>query len=154
MNMHDKILEIIVYMVAQLKVKDNLTEQNLSELHNKGYTKSEISAAFSWIIDRIEFADDLFDETFLEGSDSFRILHKVEGDLFHKDAWGELIQMQTLGIISNQQIDLLIERSLMVGISKMDAPTMKSLLSDMLFSHNIPVSAGNRIFLQGNDTIH
>ena len=109
--MYEKIIEIIVYVIQQVKQNKSLNELNVEELQKKGYSNSEISTALSWLIDKSEITERLFPSPDASNNESFRVLHDTEKDLFTKDAWGELISMKELGIISNENIEMLIDRS-------------------------------------------
>lgn len=150
----ERIIEIIVYVISELRQKKEISEIDLDTLEKLGYSNSEISTAFSWIIDQADMTDSKVSEVQFTNSRSFRILHEVERDLFTKDALGELIQLHSLKILSNDNIESIIERTLLTGASKIDSADLKSMVSDMLFNSQFNNSIGSRILLRGNDTIN
>ncbi|HOQ49407.1 MAG TPA: DUF494 family protein, partial [Candidatus Kapabacteria bacterium] len=101
--MSERILQIIVLVVKELHTNDKLTESHIKSLHKLGYTDVEISTALSWLVDREIAATD-------EETHSFRMLNEMEKDLFTPEALGDLLQYQALGLISNDQIDFIIDR--------------------------------------------
>ena len=148
-QVNDKIVEIITYVLAQLKQNKKISDIDVEQLEEKGYTSSEISTAFSWLVDRMEFQ-----EFKLETDNSFRILHDAEKDLFTEEAWGELIQMNSLNLISNNDIETIIEKSLLSGIYKIDQSQLKEFVASIIFNANNSSLPGSRIMLKGNDTIN
>ncbi|TAL68897.1 MAG: DUF494 family protein [Bacteroidetes bacterium] len=152
--MYEKIIEIIVYVIAELRHHKNINEIDVEKLKQLGYTKAEISTAFSWLVDRIEMAEKLFTVEQTQNRGSFRVLHEVERELFTDEAWGELIQMQSLGIVNSEHIEMLIERAIMTGIGMVECQHVKNFVAHVVFNANISSSPNARFMLAGNDTIN
>ncbi len=151
--MYEKIVEIITYVLSELKQNKKISEIDLNELESKGYSNSEISTAFSWLVDRVEFSNKITTLE-IESDNSFRILHDAEKELFTDQAWGELIQMQSIGILNSQQIELIIERALLSGIFKIDSFFLKNMIASFIFNATNSLMPGSRVLLSGNDTIN
>lgn len=151
--MYEKIIEIIVYVIQQVKQNKSLNELNVEELQKKGYSNSEISTALSWLIDKSEITERLFPSPDASNNESFRVLHDTEKDLFTKDAWGELISMKELGIISNENIEMLIDRSAIMGFQQIDAQQVKLFVANAVFNTYL-MNPGSRYMLRGNDAIN
>ncbi|MFA6569741.1 MAG: DUF494 family protein [Bacteroidota bacterium] len=152
--MYEKIIEIIVFVIAELKQNKNFDEIDIGELQRLGYTQEEISTAFSWIVDRIEFSDKFPTNLVFTTVDSFRVLHEVEKQLFSPEAWGDLVQLQTLGIISNEMIEILIERAIMMGMQEIDSENLKSFVAGFIFNANSNTSPVQHYMLRGNERIN
>ncbi|MBI5325294.1 MAG: DUF494 family protein [Ignavibacteriae bacterium] len=152
--MYEKIIEIIVYVIAELRHHKNINDIDIEELKQLGYTKAEISTAFSWLVDKVEMAENLFTVEKSQNRGSFRVLHEVERELFTDDAWGELIQLQSLGIVSSEHIEMLIERAIMTGIGMVECQHVKNFVAHVVFNANISSSPNARFMLAGNDTIN
>jgi uncharacterized protein Smg (DUF494 family) len=153
-NTYEKIVEIIVYVISELKHHKNIAEIDLKELQQKGYSSSEISTAFSWIVDKIEFNTEVFIAPVLADENSFRILHEAEKDLFTQEAWGDLIQLHSLGIIKNEHIEAIIERTLMLGLRKIESPHLKGFVAMTIFNYLGNDLPGSRLMLTGNETVN
>ena len=152
--MFERIVEIITFVLSELQQNKRIADIDIDVLVEKGYTDSEISTAFSWLVDRLEFEDNLLNIEGFTGSDSFRILHSAERDLFTEKAWGELIQYHSLGILNNEAIETIIEKSLMTGIYKIDEDFLKQMVASLIFNAGNTNMPGNRVMLNGNDTIN
>jgi len=153
-SMYERIIEIIVFVIAELKENKSFNDIKIEQLQDLGYTSSEISTALSWLVDRIEFSDNFVQAFQLSGINSFRVLHDAERELFTPEAWGELIQLNALGIISNENIESLIERAVMMGLKQIDSPHLKVFVANSIFNVYANSLPGSRIMLQGNDTIN
>ncbi len=151
--MFERIIEIIVFVISELKQNKHISDIDVDELQKLGYTNSEISTAFSWLADRIEFSEQVVAESSIRSTDSFRIFHDAEKELFTRDALGELIQFQSLGLLNNDHIESLIERALMSGLMEVDTQTLKTFVAGILFSASANADS-NRVMLRGNDTIN
>lgn len=151
--MYERIVEIIVFVISELRQNKHINDIDLAELERRGYTSAEISTAFSWLVDRIEFSDKfLFDSSM--SSQSFRILHEAEKDLFTPEAWGEIIQLATLGLISNENVEALIDRASMMGMRQLDSYQLKTFVANNVFNAQMQTLPGNRLMLHGSDTIN
>ena len=51
--MHERIVEILMFLVSELKSNKQLNDIDVSFLTKSGYTQSEISTAFSWLFERM-----------------------------------------------------------------------------------------------------
>ena len=151
--MYEKIIEIIVYVIQQVRQNKSLNDLNIEELQSKGYSNSEISTALSWLIDKSEITERLFPVPETSNQESFRVLHDTEKEIFTKDAWGELISMKALGIISNENIEMLIDRSSLMGFQQIDAQQVKLFVANSVLNTYM-MNPGSRYLLRGNDTIN
>ena len=52
--MYERIVEIITFVLSELKQNKKLSEIDLNVLQDRGYSSSEISTAFSWLVDKLE----------------------------------------------------------------------------------------------------
>lgn len=151
--MYERIVDIITYVLSELKQNKKLADIDLNILRDKGYSSSEISTAFSWLVDRIEF-NNPSQPLNISDLNSFRILHDAEKELFTEFAWGELVQMQSLGIINTDQIEQIIERALLSGVFKIDSFFLKNMIASFIFNATNSTTPGSRILLSGNDSIN
>lgn len=151
MQTQEKIVEIISLVLKEIKSNKAISEIDLNELTDKGYSEKEISTAFSWLIDRVEFKDPL---NFTEPTDAYRMLHSAERDLFTTEAHGTLIELHSLGVLTNQNIEDLVEKALFTGYLKIDQPKLKQMVAEILLSSEGTIENGSRLLLRGNDTIN
>ncbi|HTO93845.1 MAG TPA: hypothetical protein VMM80_05715, partial [Bacteroidota bacterium] len=47
--MKEKVVELLIYIMSEIQDNKGIGDIDLSDLKTRGYTQSEISAAFSWI---------------------------------------------------------------------------------------------------------
>jgi len=153
-TIYERIIEIIVYVITELRQNKNFTEIDVKELQKRGYSNIEISTAFSWLVDRIEISQQLFTQEKQSQASSFRVLHEAEKDLFTQEAWGELIQLNSLGIVTNEHIEMIIDRAILSGFRRVDNNLLKSFVAMVIFNVFDDNQTGSRLMLHGNDTIH
>ncbi|MGB9771795.1 MAG: DUF494 family protein [Candidatus Kapaibacteriota bacterium] len=129
----ERLVEILVYFATELSKKKQIDELDVKFLLNKGYTKSEISIALSWIFERLDDGKStLFHNIQSEGK-SFRYLHEAERDLFTVDGWQELTQLYYLGLISLELLELFIDRAMMMGLRNINSEQVKKFVGNLLF---------------------
>ena len=151
----EKIIEIITILMSELKEKKDLKKLNTDRFIKSGYTKSEISAAFSWIADKIEDLDETQIKEFSDASYSVRILHPAESSLFTAEAMGELVQLQFLKILSSDQFETLIEKAMLSPYYQIDKNNLYELLQPIMFSASSESeNKSSRTFLTGTESIN
>jgi len=153
--MVQRIIEIIIYVISELKSKKQFDEIDLEKLKNLGYTNSEISTAFSWIADNGSFGDILDTKPqFNNGSKYFRILNPIEKDFFTENAANELIHYNVLGLLSNENIEQLLDKNLLHGYTKIDSNELKMFLANVVLDVYQKNYNANKILLSGNESIN
>ncbi len=151
--MFQRIIEIIVYVITELRRNKALADIDVDGLRMKGYTPSEISTALSWIVDRVEFSSDFISFDAKAGRDSFRMLHDAEKELFTKEAWGDMVHYQSLGILNNDHLEAILEKASLTGAGKIDSEKLKTMIAVMIFNAR-PDHDTVRLMLLGNETIN
>jgi len=151
--MQERIIEIIVFLLSELKRTHSLNSINTEELSRRGYTTAEISTAFSWIADKFAlFPSGSIADDFSSVS-SYRVLHSVENELIPQDVWGEIVEYQSLGLISNAQIEDIINRTIIAGIGKLTSQMLKRMIAMQFTNTGNNIFLGN-ILLSGNETVN
>jgi uncharacterized protein Smg (DUF494 family) len=148
--MQERIVEIILFLVNELRSNKALNDVDVSLLTRDGYTQSEISSAFSWLFERLSTGKSISNIP-NSSVNSYRVLNDVEKMVIESPAHGYLIQCQQLGLLSTSDIETIISRIMVAGFSTVGAPEMKSFVAGYLFdveNNNGQVSLGT------NDTIH
>lgn len=154
--MYERIVEIIIYVISEIKYSDKvISDINYNELEQLGYSRSEISAALSWIIDSQDFKKrfSLEDAPTSDGV-SFRVLHGTEREIFSTEAWGEINMMMTLGMINSEQIEFIIERATMSGLRYIDIELLRNIVSSLLFNQVIFQNPASKAYLSGTESIN
>jgi uncharacterized protein Smg (DUF494 family) len=148
--MQERVVEIILFLVSELRSHKGLNEVDVSSLTRDGYTQSEISSAFSWLFERLA-AGKSMTENVSGTSFSHRMLNDAEKLVVGSQAYGYLIQCQQLGLLSYGDIETIIERIMVAGFTAVGLPEMKSFVAGYLFDME---SGSGQISLGTNDTIH
>ncbi|HDZ11003.1 MAG TPA: DUF494 family protein, partial [Bacteroidetes bacterium] len=119
--MNERVVEILVYLMSQIRADNDKIDRidgMSKELRNQGYTENEINTAFSWLFEKIQTnQEEIFDEPQFELRHGFRVLHEAEKVVIHPEAHGYLIQLKELGIITQSDMEQIIERAMMLGVS-------------------------------------
>ncbi|HTR80892.1 MAG TPA: DUF494 family protein [Bacteroidota bacterium] len=152
--MREKIVEIIVYLMGALRNNTPLGEIDLSVLTNNGYTPTEISTAFSWVYEKISTGENLAKDVSKSSPHSHRVLHEAERMVFTPDAQGYLIQLRELGLISDEEIESVIDRVMLADYVTAGIPETKSIIASILLEGSDQQKSGSRMMFNGKDTIH
>ena len=150
--MYEKIVEILIYVLNEVrKTNKPLGEIDISQLENKGYTEAEISTAFNWLFDCLRTGVAARTTIVDKNKGSFRVLHAAEQHVITPEAFGFLLQLQQLDIISDSELELIIERAMVSGFDRQDASDIHDIVASVLFDTD---STRGQFFLNSNDTIH
>lgn len=146
-------MEIILFLMKELKDQKQLNDIDVSYLSKSGYTQSEISSAFTWLFEQMAEGRQLLHED-TSDKKSHRVLHDVEKLIIAPEAYGYLMQFHQLGLLTNLDIENLIERVMTAGFAQIGVAEMKSFIAGMLFNNDSSGSGNTGLYLGNDDTIH
>jgi uncharacterized protein Smg (DUF494 family) len=150
-----RIMEIIAFVMSELRQHRPLTQIDVDELHRRGYTESEISAALSWIMERTSQSDAKARRSTPSKTTSFRVLHDLEHDLLTPEAWGMLLSYRDLGFLSNDDLEQILERAVVMGAEGgVDAMDVSNIIAVYLMNQQQSPIAGSKSLLDGSETIN
>ncbi len=132
----ERIIEILVYIATELSKKKQIEEIDVITLLNKGYSRTEISLALSWIVENLENGKSTLYQNLNSSNKSFRYLHEAEKHLFTPDGWQELNQLYNLGILSYEIMETFIDRAMLMGLKNINAQQVKKFIAGLIFEPN------------------
>lgn len=151
--MRERIIEIIVYLISELNHNHPIDKITFDRLSDQGYSTTEISAAFSWLFDKIHFGNHSIDSEEFSKSPSLRFLNNAEKEIISPAIHGYLIQLYQLGLLNNEHLEMVIERAIATGYRDLSMDQLHSIIATILFDAGSSMH-GSRIMLNGDDTIH
>lgn len=135
----DRFLEIVVILISQLN-EDHGRLDDIEEisayLKTQGFSENEISTAYSWILDRLQTDTEFVYDNRHNGSAS-RVLSDIERQHFATDAIGYLMQLTHFGILSDDQVESVLERGMLIWPSPVSLEQIKILIDSILFSDSM-----------------
>ncbi len=164
----ERIIEIIFFLLKEIRENTPLTEIDLQPLSVRGFSETEISTAFSWLIDKFSTnpGDDplvlavpfgkrsMLDPSKSAADAGFRVYHEVERSVIAPEARGFMLQMVELGLLSDSDQEFLIDRIMLSGISHATLEDVKDLVSSTIFHFDYFSSPQGRIMLNDSDRVH
>ncbi|MFA5512350.1 MAG: DUF494 family protein [Candidatus Kapaibacterium sp.] len=152
--MAERIMEIIIRVISDLESSQDISDTNIKDLESLGYTASEISTAFSWLADRTEKVMLSESNPFFSKTRGFRILLEEEKELFTYEAYKELIQYISFKLISNEQLEMLLDRAMFSNLPLIDVRLLRHFIVALNFDNSLTSKYAGRMMLDGNDTIN
>lgn len=154
--MQERIVEIIIYLLEEFRhQQSDETYHDLSdELISRGYTEHEINYAFSWVFNHLQNKSAGTQEQFRYSENSNRILHDVERMVISTDAYGYLLQLKYLGLISDYELENIVDRLLSLGTSIVSLDEVKAITASMLLGSDTNNEWDGAFFHPGTNTIH
>jgi len=156
--MERHIVEILVILMREYPegaIKPDEFEPLANDLIGLGYTQQEIEAALLWFYNRQELhvqsrLEDRFEKT------SFRFLHDAERSVLSPEAYGYLLELYHLSLLSLSEMDAIIERAVMMGSRKIDVDEIKNFIAAMLTeqSGGFAPAVQNFMLKLPNDRVH
>lgn len=151
--LYEKIIEIIVYLLAEMKEHKQIGEADMENLSRLGYTQNEINTAFSWIYTKIYAGEKIFSDE-KSVSRSHRVLHNAEAFIISAEAHGYLIQLRELGLISDMDTEVIIDKIMLSGYTNVELEDMKIIIAGYLLDTEDMNNNNRRIMLNANDTVN
>jgi len=130
-----RIVDILVVLMDEIHsrgMENNRMELLSVELLKQGYSEKEISTAFSWILERMVYAN----SDAAPSPASYRVLHDVEKLFISSEAYGFLLQLEMIGVLSYEELERVIERSLMESTPGLSVERIKSLVAEIIFGQS------------------
>ena len=144
-----------MHEIRQKRGNIELMDGISKDLIGKGYTENEINAAFSWLFER--FKSDSEDILVNEEADvnSYRMLSDIERLVVSSKAFGYLIQLRQLRLIEQSQMEQIIERVMMLGVSSIGIEEIKTVVAALfLNSDNSEMLPLGKSMLDPDSMIH
>jgi len=139
--------------MSGIDANKRLSEIDLDDLKSKGYTQSEISAAFSWLYDNLPVQDGVVVRGAIASKESRRVLHDAEKFMMTTDAQGYLMQLCEVGLLENRDLENVIERAMMSGFEKLSMFEIREIVAAVLFARSSNWYE-SRSMVNNNETIH
>ena len=153
--MNDRVVEILAYIMTEIRgQKSNPDKLELISRHlvPGGYSQHQICFAFSWLFERYRGESEEVFSISPASRGSFRVLHEVEKAVIAPDAHGYLLQLKQLRLVTDVDMENIIERAMMSGVARITAADVKALVASVLSG---PEGMRDRaLIMEGNSVIH
>ncbi len=135
--MQDRILEIVVYLMNQIsehqETLHNIDEMS-ADLRSMGFTDTEISSAYNWLLQHFEDYPESFSFTDNEIGDSgVRVLSEAERKILSVEAYGYILQLRHLRLLNTEQLEMILDRCALFSSDPIDMTEIKILASAAMF---------------------
>ena len=152
--MKERIFDILVWLMSEMQHK-TVNEIDLADLKDRGYTQSEINAAFTWIEENVmPFETFRSTRSARPGAGSRRVFHAAEKLLLTTESQGYLIQLSELGLIDDRDFEMVLERAMSSGFEKISVDDLREVVATVLLSKEGRAGGAPPSALKGGDTIH
>lgn len=164
--MRNSIVDLIVLLARRVRLGESLSDIKDESLKN--FDKSEISAAYSWILQKYPFPTSIKNtgnaylladksskatSTKTNPDQNHRVLHFAERMLITPEAYGYLLEMVEIGIIDQTVMESVIEKVMFHTSDKITLDQVKKMIAEHLFESN-RTNQSNHSFLKGNESIN
>ena len=140
--MNNNIVDILEFVLNSVKEDGELNTAELARILKKNKSDN--------FLDSLDNNADDLERVRPESKNSFRFLLESEQMFFTKEVQGELIQLQSIGLITGKEIEQLIETAIFREFRLIDKEALRQLLPGIIIQNN--VSSNNLIL--GNNSIN
>jgi len=152
--MKEKVVEILVYIMSEIHDNKMLSEIDIADLETRGYTQSEISAAFSWLYDNLFLKEGTSTLRSRSSKGSWRVLHEAEKFVVSTECQGYLIQLRELGLLDDADLENVIERAMISGTERLSLADIQGIVASVLLAKSGGNDGPIRPMLDSGDTVH
>lgn len=135
--MSDRILEIVVLLIDYLDTEQEILpaiDDLAATLRTQGYTDTEISSAYDWLMDRYDISGEKHFSGFSRFSHSIRVLSIDERHALSSEAQGFLIRLQHLSLIDHEQLERILDRAIITATLPVTVEQIKEISAAVLFA--------------------
>jgi len=154
--MQERLIDIIIYLLEEFQhPKPKESYKDLSkELKDQGYSEPEINFAFSWVLNIFQNRQQNSKNEFEYLAGSTRVLHEVEKMVIAPDAYGYLLQIRHLNLISDSDMELILDRAMTMGTTSVDLEDIKALAASIIFESENGSGVAGFYYQPGTNAIH
>ncbi|MCC5925265.1 MAG: DUF494 family protein [Bacteroidetes bacterium] len=144
----NNLLDLIIYIAKQIQLGANITDIKQDSL--KGYNYAQISAAYSWIMQK---HPSVSDKKTQKDKSCHRVLHFAERMLISPEAYGYLLEMVDIGLLDNKSMEHIIEKVMFQSSEPIDLDKVKLLVENHIFD-NDTLFKNHTSMLRGNESVN
>ncbi len=104
-----------------------------SALQNMGYSEQEITTAYTWFLDQYNGATEQYFSNFPARHGSIRVLTEAERLRISPEAYSFLIKLLDSNVITDEQLEMIIERITFFNAEPMSLDQIKLIASAVVF---------------------
>lgn len=153
--MQNNVIDIIIHLIRNIEVGKRLNEVNVDQL--KGYDRSEISAAYSWIMQKKESGElDSILNRHKKGEQAknpHRVLHIAERMMITPEAYGYLLELMNYGLLDYLAMERIIESVMLQSTERISLEKMKTVVANIFFEKESSTLQPS-FLLKGNESIN
>lgn len=134
--MRNRILEIVVFLMDYMRDnsdKSSGTDELSATLLDMGYSEHEINTAYDWFLDQFSSNTEEYYSAFPIGSFSSRIFTEQERLQLNTDAQGFLLKLNNSGILNDEQLEIILERTMLLTGEPISLEQIKIVVSSVIF---------------------
>lgn len=152
--MKEKVLELLVFLMSEIRDNKALSDIDVNGLRSQGYTQAEISDAFSWLYEHAPAGFDAPHRPTDAMRGSRRMFHDAEKLVLSTEGQGYLILLTELGLLRDQDLELVIERAMMAGYERLSVAELRQMAASVLFGRRAGDAGTHRAQLDDGNTVH
>lgn len=144
-------MELLVYLMNEIQDERQPGEIDLADLRDRGYTQAEISTAFSWLHDHVAGRSVAARTAESAAAGSRRHLHDAEKMMLSVEAQGYLIHLRELGLVSDRDVETVLERVMLSGYERLGVGDLQALVASVILPR---ADGATGPMLNSGDSVH
>ena len=134
--MNNRVIEILIQILGHLKEHD-MDIESLSEfsdgLITRGYNEKEVAEAIQWFLEKINSKTIVSTEIIEQKKESVRILHDYERLNIPPEAYGYLLKLKSMSVITGTQMEKILDYYMFLGSNSLNNSDINEIVANVLF---------------------
>jgi uncharacterized protein Smg (DUF494 family) len=149
-----KIIEVLAKILEDLNIRNSSLDEINSKLSNtEGIDKQTLSAAFSFIYDKI-LNNKLLLQSKTKSQKNFRVLTNEELEIIGFDNYNYLLYLLNVGLIDFTDFDVILDQIIMFPGEFVTKEDINWVVFLSLLDLNSEIMPGSRLLLYSSDNIN
>jgi uncharacterized protein Smg (DUF494 family) len=134
--MNNKFIEILIHLLGHLREHD-LDSESINELSDnlatRGYDEMDIAEAINWFLEKIGSHTIKSTEIVEQKDKSVRVLHDYERLNIPTEAYGYLLRLKAMSVITASEMEKVLDYFLLLGPNSASETEINEIIANILF---------------------
>lgn len=138
--MNNKTIEILIFLLGYLK-ENSFDDDSLSQFSENlivsGYSESDVADALGILLEKLNYVPMKSTEMSVQKDTSTRMLSNIERMNIPSDAYGYILKLRSLSLISGAQMEKVIDYCMFTASDKITEDEINEIIAEIIFEDHM-----------------
>ncbi len=138
--MNNKTIEILIFLLGYLK-ENSFDDDSLSQFSENlivsGYSESDVADALGLLLEKLNYVPMKSAELSVQKDTSTRMLSDIERMSIPPDAYGYILKLRSLSLISGAQMERVIDYCMFTASNKIAENEINEIVAEIIFEDHM-----------------